>query len=174
MAAKIPEFKFCLAENVTDEKFLPTRSESADTGWDVRAACRVEFYPTAMIKIPLGIRCFAPKGYWLELRPRSSTFGKKQLHCLYGVIDERYEGELLFACQWIPQLSLSKDGNTLQEGWSPANSEPFVIEEGDRVGQLVPVKRQEMRVSLVSSDEFNQLVKERGGKRGSGGFGSTG
>lgn len=155
-----PEFKFLVCEGL-DSSFIPTRCDPFATGWDVKAAKTVEMFKHKTSLIPLGIKCFAPKNYWLELRPRSSTFGKLNLHALYGVIDESYEGELLFACSWMPDTNFAFNAVT-------------VIEKGTRLGQLVPVRRQEMLVSEVSAEEFDTLCKERGMNRGAGGFGSTG
>jgi dUTP pyrophosphatase len=172
----VPEFIFSIRDNLGDS-FVPTRGDSHSTGWDVCAAEDVVLRPTERALIPLGIKCFAPPGYWLELRPRSSTFGKKSLHALYGVIDEGYEGELLFACQWIPNFHDSIVAPT-----TPPNGDAiatylnceFKIEKGERIGQLVPVKRQEMSVKVVTNDVFRALCNIRGLARGAGGFGSTG
>jgi len=160
---EIPTFKFAIQDGLGEE-YLPTRAEPTATGWDVRAAERIELNPFDKAKISLGIRCFAPPGYSLELRPRSSTFAKKNLSALYGVIDNGYENYLLFACQWIPEMEKLNNRNY---------PKVLLIEKGDRIGQLVPVKLQEMNVEKVSADEFDLLCKNRGGVRGTGGFGST-
>lgn len=154
----IPEFKFALVEGLGEE-FLPVKAEPFATGWDVRAACDVSLMNFKYQLIPLGLRCFAPEGWWLELRPRSSTFGKKHLHSLYGVIDQSYEGIIYYACQHI-------------EGG--ISSTPSKIKKGDRIGQLVPYKVNDVSVTRVTNDEFDRLCKERGLSRGAGGFGSTG
>ena len=53
------------------------------------------------------------------------------------------------------------------------NNASLVIPFGERIAQLIPVRRQEMLCESVSNEEFDRLCVERGGKRGSGGFGST-
>lgn len=157
----IPVFKFNLVNHYEgNKKLLPTRGTPRATGWDVRVGVSsIEARPGQHIKIPLGFKVFAPAGWWLELRPRSSTFAKKQLHALYGVIDEDYEGECIFACQYIPDIKCL--GNDLE------------LVFGDAIGQIVPVRRQEMTVQEVDNEEFDRLCKERNALRGAGGFGST-
>lgn len=183
-----PEFKFCLVGDV-DDTFLPTKSKNTDTAYDVRAAEDVTFtVPTESKLIPLGIKCFIPEGWWLKLNPRSSTFAKLKLHCLYGVIDEGYENQIMLAASWQPtfidnlkykttkaieELGISEalsriGGLQLQKG------SELTIKKGDRIAQLIPVRRQEMNVSKVSEEEFANLCKIRGGERGTGGFGSSG
>src|SRR5271157_2299003 len=112
----IPVYKFAIREGLARNEisFLPTRGTPKSTGWDVRAALNIwekEIYirPGEYVKIPLGFRAFCPEGWWFELRPRSSSFGKKNLHALYGVIDEDYEGQLLFAAQYLPELTFETD-----------------------------------------------------------------
>lgn len=160
------KFYFAIKDDL-DDSFLPERADSYATGWDVRAAHDVVLNPFEHAKIGLGIRCFAPDGWWLELRPRSSTFVKKELVSLYGVIDQNYEGEILFACQWIP---------TRITGIDPfdGGTDTLTISKGDRIGQLVPVRRQEIVVERITNEEYNLLCEKRGLDRGSGGFGSTG
>lgn len=157
-----PLFQFALREDLKgNPEFLPTKIESSDTGWDVRCADRdgALFNGFEHKLISLGIRMFAPKGWWLELRPRSSSHAKKHLHCLYGVIDEGYEKELQFSCQLIASDYLPT---------------PLYIPFGERIGQVIPVERQSMVVLPVDNEEFDRLCKERGGQRGTGGFGSSG
>lgn len=157
---KVPEFKFVLKEGLGPE-FLPTKAHDDDTGFDVRCAepNGVIVNPFELVKINLGFRCFAPKGWWCELVPRSSTFTKKDLHCLYGKIDETFENYWLLAARYIVPINVTKQ---------------LVIKFGDPIGQIIPVKRQEMLVSQISDEEFDRLCAERKGTRGTGGFGSSG
>lgn len=159
---EIPTFKFALKEGLTDpaDLFLPNRGTDRATGWDVRSVDHLIIKPGEYAKIQLGFRMFSPPGWWMELRPRSSTFAKKNLHALYGVIDEDYEGALVFACQFLPEIASS-----------PLSLE---IQAGEAIGQIVPVRRQEMIVERVSNEEYDALCKQRNAARGAGGFGSTG
>ena len=56
---------------------------------------------------------------------------------------------------------------------NPNDLTDLVINWGDALGQLIPVKRQEMIVEGISNEEYDQLCKERGHSRGANGFGST-
>jgi len=168
--SEIPNFKFALREDLKNNKeFLPTKAEPHATGWDVRAATSLSLSPFEKAIIPLGFRTFCPEGWWFELKPRSSTFGKKRLHCLYGTIDETYEGELLLACQYIPEAIICTNNET-----SFSNSKKLEINFGDALGQIIPVKRKEMIVEEISNEEYDVLCKNRNASRGASGFGSTG
>lgn len=153
-----PTFKFALKEGLADI-YLPSRGSERATGWDVRSTDRLLIQSGDYIKIPLGFRLFCPPGWWMELRPRSSSFTKKNLLALYGVIDEDYEGQCIFAAQYNP---------------NPMSCVPLEIQEGEAIGQIIPVRRQEMIVERISNEEYEKLCKERNTSRGSGGFGSTG
>lgn len=155
----VPKFQFALKEGLSDI-YLPVRGTDRATGWDVKSTDRLIIHPNEYVKIDLGFRMFCPSGWWMELRPRSSSFAKKNLHALYGVIDEDYEGTMVFAAQYIPSKLMAQ---TYLE-----------IQEGEAIGQIVPVKRQEMIVERVSNEEYDRLCKERNTARGAGGFGSTG
>lgn len=187
-----PIFKFALREDLkNDKQFLPTRAELKATGWDVRAAFKdrksLFIQPFQKIMIPLGIRSFCPEGWWYDLKPRSSTFAKKELHSLYGTIDETYEGELIFACQYIPTLTYDEkwdDVDDLNDGKSiwfePESWEEYCaanilkIDFGDAIAQIIPRLREEMVVEEVTNQEYDKVCKDRSSIRGTGGFGSTG
>lgn len=177
-----PSFKFALREDLKgQEQFLPTRGEPTASGWDVRAAMEdrqtIVLHPFQTAKIHLGFRGIPPQGWWYELKPRSSSFAKKSLHALYGTIDETYEGELIFACQFIPPMNythFSKGGQSALD-WSDYLMNNYLkIEFGDAIGQIIPVKRQEMEVVSVSNEDYDNEVAKRAAQRGAGGFGSTG
>lgn len=181
-----PVFKFAIREDLKDtgDRFIPSRGTAKATGWDVKAAFKnresMVIYVGQHVKIPLGFRTFAPEGWWYELKPRSSTFGKKKLHSLYGTIDEDYEGELIFACQYLPNLHIYKSGglpnpfNEYSAGLRLSEDIcDLVIDFGEAIGQIIPVKRQEMVTESISNEEFDRICRERNAARGAGGFGST-
>jgi dUTP pyrophosphatase len=151
----VPEFKFSLV-NTFDTQYLPTKSDPLATGWDVRVSEDVVLKPYEMVVMPLGIRCIIPDGWWLQICPRSSTFTKLDLHALYGVIDQNYVDPIKFAAKWMPST-------VSHSGYQKINC-------GTRIAQLIPRRREEIEVKLLSSDEFDNQVKENRG----GGFGSTG
>lgn len=163
----IPTYYFTLKEDLEKEKdyqFLPTKSETKATGWDVRLYTSdkkdVILRSGQKALLQLGFRSFCEDGWWYAIYPRSSTFHKKALHCLYGVIDETWEGYTAFSCQYIPDVnSLGKD---------------LVISYGEPIAQLIPVKRQEMNVKLLTNEEIELKYKERKGQRGNKGFGGMG
>lgn len=162
---EIPIYKFAIREDLEDtgNLFLPTKGEPDATGWDVRAAFKnrssILISPNQYVKIPLGIRGFCPPGWWYELKPRSSTFGKKNLHALIGTIDESFEGELIFAAQYLPDTSVVSSG--------------LYIEFGEAIGQIIPVEKQDAVFQKISNKELDELYAQRGSQRGAGCFGST-
>lgn len=154
-----PKYLFALREDIKDDKrFLPTRATSRSAGWDV--ACAFENHasyivlPGEYVKIPLGLRCIPPEGYWLEMRPRSSTFVKKHMHALYGVVDNDYRGFLYFCATYNGPV-------------------PLTLEFGEKIGQAVVVKMKEMEISEVSNDKFDELCQQEDNERQERGFGST-
>jgi dUTPase len=169
----IPEFKFAVRDDLGDE-FLPKQSDPEATGWDVRCAepNGIKIQPLEYVKIRLGFRTFSPSGWWFELRPRSSSHAKKNLHSLYGVIDQTYENELIFSCQYIPDnpYDLYDEGDAF---YKLLKNKSLPIDFGERIGQIIPVKRNVMKVTKVSNEEFDRLCLNRSSER-KGGLGSTG
>lgn len=170
---QVPNFKFALTEEMVEackrsdfkpEDFMPSQSNTTDTGWDVRCAAPegIDLKPECYIKVPLGFRVFSPSGWWLSLSPRSSTFIKRHIHALYGVIDEEYEGQCYFCGQYLTDACSIVSGHNYGK-----------VEFGDRVGQLIPVRRNTMKVEQVSNEDFEKFSQERNAAR-SGGFGSSG
>jgi len=158
---EIPTFKFALREDLKDEKrFLPTRGEPLASGWDVSAAPEnkqdIIILPGQYFAIPLGFRSFCPPGWYYQLHPRSSSFIKKHMHNLIGIIDETWEGDTLFAGQYITN-----------------NSHELTIKFGEKIGQIIPVKRQDIMIETISNEDYNDLCTKRNSVRKSGGFGST-
>ena len=189
----VPSFKFALREDLKDDKrFIPSQANDTDTGYDVRAAQAdknpLVVKPFEYVKIPLGFRAFCPPGYWYKLVPRSSTFAKKQLHALYGTVDEGYQNEAIFAAQYIPYVEPvselefndhfydAHEWYEIEEDCMEVHTRlvasDLTINFGDAVGQIIPVKRQSILVDEVSNDDYNKLCEERKSTR-NGGFGSS-
>lgn len=182
-----PIFKFALREDLKEDKiFLPKRAEEKASGWDVRAAMEdrkpLIIEPFQYAKIPLGIRGFCPDGWWYEMKPRSSSFSKKNLHSLYGTIDETYSGQLIYACQYIPEIKFETDSCYKPESsWNSisiksktyATNDNLVINFGDAIAQIIPIRRQEMQVLESSNEEYDSDCAKRNAARGAGGWGST-
>jgi len=130
---------------------LPNYGSEGAAGADVRAflAEEVVLAPGASTLIPTGLRFAIPEGFEVQVRPRSGLALKHQVTVLNGpgTIDADYRGEV--------GVILINHGK-----------EPFTIEPGMRIGQLVlaPVMQATFTVR-------NELVSTA---RGEGGFGHTG
>lgn len=158
-----PIFKFALRDDLKGEKqFLPVKAHNTDVGYDVRSAQEdrkpIIIKPMEYFKIPLGFRSFCPENWYYQLHPRSSSFIKKSMHNLIGIIDECWEGFTLFAGQYIPDNS----------------NKTLIIEFGERIGQLIVCERKNALIAEINNKEYDDICFKRKGDRQSGGFGSTG
>ncbi len=130
---------------------LPAWQTEGSAGADVRAALTepLVLEPGERRLVPTGLRVALPPGWELQVRPRSGLAAKHGVTVINspGTIDADYRGELL-----VPLVNLGR--------------EPFRVERGERVAQLVlaPVYRAEWQVVAELDDTA----------RGVGGFGSTG
>ena len=130
---------------------LPEYATEFSAGLDVRAANEepIVLEPLGRAMVPTGLYLEIPAGYEVQVRPRSGLAAKKGITVLNapGTIDADYRGEV---CVILVNLS----------------NEPFVVEKGERVAQLVLARHE--RVEWEAVDELAESV------RGAGGFGSTG
>jgi dUTP pyrophosphatase len=119
-----------------------------DAGMDLRAVERVVLAPGVPQAVPTGLAIELPPGYEAQVRPRSGLALKHAITCPNspGTIDPGYRGEIR-----VILLNLG--------------SEPYVVEPGDRVAQMVVA-----RYEAVEWEE--REVNES--RRGAGGFGSSG
>ncbi|MGB2278704.1 MAG: dUTP diphosphatase [Flavobacteriales bacterium] len=130
---------------------LPQYETIASAGMDVRANIdqAITLAPLGRSLVKTGLFVEIPIGYEIQVRPRSGLAFKKGITVLNspGTIDADYRGEI-----GVLLVNLS--------------SEPFVIEDGERIAQLV----------LASHEQASwQEVEILGDSdRGQGGFGSTG
>ena len=130
---------------------LPSYSTLAAAGMDLRANIEkaIILAPLERIVVKTGIFMELPIGYEAQVRPRSGLAFKKGITVLNspGTIDADYRGEV-----GVILVNLS--------------SEEFLIEDGERIAQMVIAKHEQAEwVEAPSLDESG---------RGDGGFGSTG
>ncbi len=130
---------------------LPKYETSLSAGMDLSAALEeaIELGAGDRALIPTGLAISLPEGYEAQVRPRSGLAIKHGVTVLNtpGTIDADYRGEI--------KVILINHGK-----------EPFTIERGMRIAQMVVEKHEHIEWEVVKSlDETN---------RGAGGFGSTG
>ena len=130
---------------------LPAYATEFAAGLDVRAdiAEPIELKPLGRAIVPTGLYLEIPAGYEVQVRPRSGLAAKKGITVLNapGTIDADYRGEV---CVILVNLG----------------TEPFVIERGERIAQLVLARHE-----VIEWEESEELAAS---ERGAGGFGSTG
>lgn len=132
---------------------LPQYATPQSAGVDLKANIdnSITLTPGARVLIPTGLFLELPVGYEAQVRPRSGLAIKKGITVLNspGTVDADYRGEI--------GVILINHG-----------SEPFVINDGERIAQLVIAKHERAEWDLV--DSLESLTST---ERADGGFGHT-
>lgn len=130
---------------------LPNYETIASAGMDIRAHIQapITLKPLERTIVKTGLFIELPIGYEAQVRPRSGLAAKKGITVLNspGTVDADYRGEI-----GVILVNLSQ--------------EEFVVENGERIAQLVIAKHE--RAEWVEVQELSET------SRGEGGFGSTG
>lgn len=130
---------------------LPQKMSALASGFDLYAAIDepITIHPGQRLLIPTGIAISMPPQLEAQIRPRSGLAYKYGITTLNapGTIDADYRGEI--------KVLLINHG-----------SEPFVIQQKDRIAQMVFQEVPE--VKLMEVDILSET------DRGKGGFGHTG
>lgn len=140
-----------LIKRLSKEVPLPKYETNGSSGMDLAANVNtnIDIDPGKTAIIPTGLALSIPKGFEVQIRPRSGLAAKQKITVLNtpGTIDADYRGEIK-----VILINLGQ--------------ESFKIEKGLRIAQMVvcPV----MQAQLKEVDNLNET------ERGEGGFGSTG
>ena len=146
---------------------LPKYAHKGDAGFDLRAnveeikndnylfnaikfnATTIILNPGGRVLIPTGLYMAIPEGYELQIRPRSGLALKYGITVVNtpGTIDAVYRGNI--------GVILKNDG-----------TEPFIIEQGDRIAQGVLNKVEE--ANLIETDSLNETDRSDSGYGKSG------
>lgn len=130
---------------------LPKRMSDWAAGFDIHAAVSepLTLAPGQRALVPTGFAMAMPRELEAQVRPRSGLALKHGITCLNspGTIDADYRGEVKVLLVNLGQ-------------------EPFTIERGERIAQVV--------FQLVPQVELSEVSELPDTDRGAGGFGHTG
>ena len=140
-----------LIKKLSPKAHVPKYETTGSSGLDLSAFLdkEVEIKPNEKCLVPTGLAIEIPKGFEIQIRPRSGLAVKNGLTVLNtpGTIDSDYRGEI--------KVLLFNHGKEI-----------FKISNGLRIAQMVLCP-----VEIADINEVNDLNKTL---RGDGGFGSTG
>jgi len=138
-------------QRLRDEAVVPECAYEGDAGLDLAACERVELGPGERAIVGTGLAVAIPEGYAGFVQPRSGLADRNGISIVNspGLIDSGYRGELKV-------ILLNTDG-----------SDPFVVEPGMRIAQLVVLP-----VPEVDVVEVEELPATERGVRGHGSSGT--
>ena len=138
-------------KKLSNSVLIPRYETLGSSGMDIAAHIEENLIvnPGEKTLVSTGFSISIPRGYEIQIRPRSGLAVKKNITVLNtpGTIDADYRGEIK-----VILINLGK--------------EKFIIENGERIAQMVVCP-----VVQVNLEEVKELSCT---ERGSGGFGSTG
>jgi dUTP pyrophosphatase len=143
----IPAAPVPIPTRVGETGSLPEYSSTGAAGADLRASEALEIAPGARAAVPTALRLQIPPGHVGLVWPRSGLAVRHGIDPLAGVVDSDYRGEV--------RVVLVNHGE-----------EPFRVEKGDRIAQLLVQKEERAAFAAVASIDVTD--------RGESGFGSSG
>ena len=154
----IEETNFCSfkIKKLHEDTILPVKAHEDDCCYDINAYLKLNNKPTELYlmsghsyTIPCGFAVSIPKGWEIQIRPRSGLASKNEITVLNspGTIDSGYVGEI--------KVILLNTGKT-----------NFCISDGMRIAQ--------MKISKVYDSMFEVVDELDKTERDDKGFGSTG
>jgi dUTP pyrophosphatase len=136
-----------------EDAVLPERAYAGDAGLDLAACERHELGPGERALVGTGLAVAIPEGYAGFVQPRSGLAARHGISVVNspGLVDSGYRGE-------IRVVLLNTDA-----------AEPFVVEPGMRIAQLVVLAVPELEPIVVE-----ELPESERGVRGFGSSSRTG
>ena len=138
-------------KKLSNSVIIPKYETSGSSGMDIAAHVEnnIIINPGEKALVSTGFSIAIPRGYEVQIRPRSGLAAKKNITVLNtpGTIDADYRGE-------IKVILINLGG------------EKFIIEKGERIAQMV--------VCPVVQANLEEVKDLSNTQRGSDGFGSTG
>jgi dUTP pyrophosphatase len=125
----------------------PTYAKKGDAAFDLRSAEEKPIKAGHKELFKTGLRIAVPEGYCGLVWDRSGLAAKHGIHCLAGVLDSGYRGELV--------LVLHNLGH-----------DDFLVEKNMRIAQML--------IQPVATAKLSEVEELDETERGAGGFGHTG
>lgn len=146
---EVPKYMTTGSAGVDLKAYFGERMPDTRGGTAIYKGKEFTLNPGVRALIPTGLYIQLPEGYEAQIRPRSGLAWKHGITVLNtpGTIDADYTGEI--------GVILINHSNT-----------PFVINDGDRIAQMV--------ITKVEHPTFCEVDKLEETERGDGGFGHTG
>lgn len=176
----LPKNSTVKVKQLSEDAIIPTKAYESDSGFDLYASEDIIVEPGDTVKVPLGIAIEPPKGYEMQIRPRSGISSKTKLRVQFGTVDNSFRGEVkvtidnieapsgvAFESEFVPGsfiISNVAGEDTLIDEQKDVNT--YIIRKGERIAQGVIQK-----ASKFVMEEATQLDET---ERGEGGFGSSG
>ena len=138
----------------TSKHPLPQYATKQSAGLDLRANidAPITINPRERVLVPTGLHIQLPEGFEATIQPRSGLALKKGITCLNspGCVDADYRGDV--------GVILINHG-----------TEPFTVNDGERIAQMIISKYEQAEWEPVSSIEDLEATE-----RGEQGFGHSG
>lgn len=131
---------------LTRKAVTPTKWTEKSAGYDLYSTEEWVLQPWERWLFKTGLQLDMPDDVYGRIAPRSWLAYKNWIDVLWGVIDADYNGNV-----WILLINFGK--------------EKFIVNEGDRIAQIIFEKIKKLNLEETTSIEETQ--------RWSGGFGST-
>lgn len=125
---------------------LPTKAHPDDAGWDLTCVEEFTLWPGRVLRVPVGLALELPRGYYAQVRDRSSLAAKGVI-VTGGVIDSSYRGAVDVVLVYL-------------------GSDCFTLPVGSRIAQFT--------LHRVPTVELIEVAGLGESGRGEGGFGSSG
>lgn len=134
-------------KRLSKDAIVPRYAHPGDAGLDIYSAEDCLMQPGSRHSFSMGIAIEIPDGYVGLVWDKSGLAHKHGLHCLGGVLDSGYRGELI-----VVMLN--------------TGLKAYEVKKGDKLAQLLiqPVERAEVK----EAETLSQTVRDQGG------LGSTG
>lgn len=152
----------------------PAYARLGDAGLDVYSTEDIEIGPGETKLIHTGLKVAIPRGYELQVRPKSGISLKTKLRVANtpGTIDSGYRDEVCVIIENLEPKIADIDYDFDERGRTIINSilhgKSYSIEKGQKIAQLVLNE-----IVVANFEKVNSIAEVEGEDRG-GGFGSTG
>jgi len=127
---------------------LPIKGSAGASCYDIHSIENLSIIPGNVWEVKTGLALSVPRGYILEIRPRSGlAIDGLRIANSPGTVDSDYRGEIIVLMEYV-------------------GSRDYCIKKGDRIAQICLKKVEEI--------DFHEVKELDETPRGARGFGSTG